>query len=214
MDAQLAQLRQNYQLHSLDIGDVEKNPFVQMRKWLDEAIKAEVPEANAMYLSTVSKEGKPSGRIMLLKGLEDDGLVFFSNYLSRKGEEMESNKFVSLTFFWKELERQVRVEGSVTKINTQESLEYFQSRPRESQIGAWVSPQSSVIAGRDFLEKRFSELEKEFAGKNIPKPEHWGGYKVGNIEHFEFWQGRPSRLHDRIVYENKGKDWAIYRLAP
>jgi pyridoxamine 5'-phosphate oxidase len=213
MSTDIAQIRRDYSLQSLDIQDVDKNPLHQFDKWLQEAIKSELPEPTAMHLATVSAEGKPSGRIVLLKGADNQGLVFFTNYTSAKGNDMQSNANVALTFFWAELERQVRIEGVIEKVPENESLTYFQSRPRASQIGALASPQSKKIEDRAWLEQKFATLEKELADKAIPKPEHWGGYRV-IPQYFEFWQGRRSRLHDRIVYEKQADDWEIYRIAP
>jgi pyridoxamine 5'-phosphate oxidase len=213
MKQDIAQIRQDYTLQSLDIQDVSLNPFSQLEKWLEEAISAEVPEPTAMTLATVDAEGMPSARIVLLKGADNTGLVFFTNYASTKGKAMEVNSQVCLNFFWAELQRQIRILGKIEKISEVESIDYFQSRPRASQVGAWVSPQSQEVPSREWLEQKFGELEQKFAGQKIPKPVHWGGYRV--IPHyFEFWQGRPSRLHDRIVYENQNAVWQIKRIAP
>jgi pyridoxamine 5'-phosphate oxidase len=213
MKQDIAQIRQDYTLQSLDIQDVSPNPFSQLEKWLEEAISAEVPEPTAMTLATVDAEGMPSARIVLLKGADHGGLVFFTNYASTKGKAMEVNSQVCLNFFWAELQRQIRILGKIEKISEAESIDYFQSRPRASQIGAWVSPQSQEVPSREWLEQKFVELEQKFAGQKIPKPEHWGGYRV--IPHyFEFWQGRRSRLHDRIVYENLNSTWQLKRIAP
>lgn len=213
MTIDIAQIRRDYSLQSLDIQDVDKNPMFQFTKWLEEAVKSEVPEPTAMHLATVSSEGKPSGRIVLLKGTDNQGFVFFTNYTSQKGNEMQSNDKVALTFFWAELERQVRIEGTVEKVSDNESLSYFQSRPRASQIGALASPQSQKIESRAWLEQKFMALEQELGDKPVPKPEQWGGYRVIPA-YFEFWQGRQSRLHDRVIYAKQGENWDIYRIAP
>jgi pyridoxamine 5'-phosphate oxidase len=213
MKQDIAQIRQEYTLQSLDNQDVSPNPFAQLEKWLEEAINAEVPEPTAMTLATVDTEGMPSARIVLLKGADESGLVFFTNYASTKGKAIAAHSQVCLNFFWAELQRQIRVLGKIEKVSEAESIDYFQSRPRASQIGAWVSPQSQAIPSREWLEEKFIELEQKYAGQSIPKPEHWGGYRV--IPHyFEFWQGRPSRLHDRIVYEKTADIWQIKRIAP
>lgn len=214
MSMSIADMRKDYSRQSLEVNDVLRSPVLQFEKWFDEATQAQLPEANAMHLATVSSEGKPAGRVVLLKGVENDAFVFFTNYQSRKGQELTNNAWASLTFFWAELERQVRIEGEVRKVSAERSAEYFHSRPRGSQIGAWVSPQSQVIPERTFLENRLQELEKKFEGKEVPYPEHWGGFAV-YPNSIEFWQGRPSRLHDRILYtQSNDKGWKIERLAP
>jgi pyridoxamine-phosphate oxidase len=210
----LAQIRQDYSLKSLDESDVLPNPFEQFGLWLNEAIQARLPEPTAMHLATVSATGKPSGRIVLLKGVEADCFLFFTNYQSRKGQEIAQNSDVAITFYWAELERQVRAEGKVSFLNEEVSEVYFHSRPRLSQIGAVASPQSQIIANRAFLELKFETLQNEYGEtQEIPKPAHWGGYQV-RIEYFEFWQGRRSRLHDRIIYQKEGESWQTARLAP
>ena len=206
-------IRKEYTQESLDTQDVDQNPITQFKKWLEEAIQAEVLEPTAMTVSTVSKEGKPHSRILLLKGLDERGMVFYSNFESEKGQDMRTNPFVGLNFFWAELERQVRVEGKVSQISQEESETYFKSRPRGSQIGAWVSPQSQEIPSRDFLEERIKEISAKYEGQDVPMPAHWGGYLL-KVNKLEFWQGRPSRLHDRIVYQLEGDKWRIFRLAP
>lgn len=214
LDEAIARMRREYTQHSLDTNDVFPDPVLQFQQWFDEATKAQLPEPNAMTLSTISLEGKPSARIVLLKGLEEGSFVFYTNYHSRKGQEIKAYPQVALTFFWVELERQVRIGGSVKKISDERSTQYFHSRPRGSQIGAWVSSQSQKIADRTVLEQRLQELTREFEGQTVPKPPHWGGYAV--TPHIvEFWQGRPNRLHDRILYTLKGNNnWTIERLAP
>ena len=208
----LADIRKEYSLKSMEIDEVELNPLIQFKKWMAEAIKAEALEPNAMCLSTLGEDGFPNARIVLLKDL-DDGFVFFTNYQSRKGIELENYPKASLTFFWPEIERQVRVIGNVTKISTEQSDAYFLSRPYSSQLGAWASPQSQEISGRKILDSLQTEVEKKFLESPITRPPHWGGYRL--LPHrVEFWQGRPSRLHDRIVYDKPGSDWKIYRLNP
>jgi pyridoxamine 5'-phosphate oxidase len=171
-------------------------------------------EANAMNLATISRDGRPTSRVVLLKGIENGKFVFYTNYQSAKGKELEINPACALTFFWPELERQVRIEGVASRVSEQQSLAYFQSRPRGSQIGAWSSPQSSIIDSRSILEERVAQLEKKFEGVDVlPKPNQWGGYEVDALM-IEFWQGRPSRLHDRIQFNKVDGAWKIYRLAP
>lgn len=199
-------------MKGLQESDLDSNPLKQFEKWFEEVLASGLEEPNAMVLSTVN-EGKPSARIVLLKDL-DSGFKFFTNYGSKKGQEMEENPQVALTFFWKELERQVRIEGLVEKVSADESDEYFKSRPRGSQIGAWVSHQSAAIASREVLEATNAELEARFEGKEIQRPDHWGGYRVIPT-YIEFWQGRPSRLHDRLAYTKKeDNSWKIERLSP
>jgi pyridoxamine 5'-phosphate oxidase len=210
----IADIRRDYTLLSLDLDDVHENPFEQFKIWLNQAIAAKVLEVNAMNLATVNQENRPESRIVLLKGL-DHGFLFFTNYRSQKGKNMEQNPYVSLNFFWGEIERQVRINGKVEKISQSESEEYFFSRPFSSQIGAWTSPQSKVIPNRGFLENEEEKWRLKFKTEPIQKPEHWGGYRV-IPDYFEFWQGRPSRLHDRIAFEpsDEGGNWKIKRLAP
>lgn len=201
-------------MHALNEADMADNPMEQFARWWDDAIRSEIDEVNAMTLATATLGGLPSARIVLLKGFDERGFVFFTNYHSHKGREMEQNPRASLVFFWKELERQVRIEGMVERIPEKESEEYFQSRPAGSRIGAWASPQSTVIDNRDVIESNVKELEKKFSDGVIPRPEHWGGYvvKPANIE---FWQGRSSRLHDRVKYVHQlGNNWHMVRLAP
>ena len=210
----ISELRRDYAKETLDISSIEKNPILQFEKWFDEALRGEVLEPNAMTLSTVSDSGRPSARIVLLKGIEQGKFLFYTNYHSKKGKELESNPACALTFFWPELERQVRIDGTCDRVDTATSEKYFQSRPRESQVGAWASPQSSVISDRGLLEARVIEIEKKFNGQQtLPKPHQWGGFAVDTYE-IEFWQGRPSRLHDRIVYCKVDEQWSTRRLAP
>lgn len=199
-------------MKGLQESDLDSNPLKQFEKWFEEVLASGLEEPNAMVLSTVN-EGKPSARIVLLKDI-DSGFKFFTNYGSKKGQEIEENPQVALTFFWKELERQVRIEGVVEKVSAAESDEYFSSRPRGSQIGAWVSHQSAAIASREVLEATNAELEARFEGKEISRPAHWGGYRLIPT-YMEFWQGRPSRLHDRLAYIKINRDnWKIERLSP
>lgn len=210
----IAEIRKEYSRATLDQTEVNKNPIVQFQKWFDEALKSQALEPNAMTLSTITETGKPSARIVLLKGVENNTFLFYTNYQSQKGKELDANPASALTFFWPELERQVRIEGVCTRVDEATSDTYFKSRPRGSQLGAWASPQSSLIKNRELLETRVKELEKRFEGKEtLPKPKQWGGYAVEPLE-IEFWQGRPSRLHDRIVYYKTDDVWKIHRLAP
>ena len=208
----LADLRKSYMKGSLSEEDVQANPIDQFNIWFDQARHAELPEPNAMTVASVDANGKPSARVVLIKEVTQAGFVFFTNYESRKGQALTANPHAALLFFWPELERQVRVEGSVEKLSNQESDDYFHSRPLDSRIGAWASPQSRIIKGRTELVTKAAEYALKFA-LNPPRPPHWGGFRV-KPEALEFWQGRPSRLHDRIHYQLKGKDWEISRLAP
>ena len=210
----IADIRKDYTRASLDIDSVLTDPMDQFKKWFQEALESEVNEPNAMTLSTVKSDGRPSARIMLLKGVENSRFQFFTNYQSDKGQALENNPACALTFFWPELERQVRVEGIVTRIDERRSEEYFQSRPRASQVGAWSSPQSSAIADRKILEERVRLIEERFKGQDVlPKPKQWGGFNVEPLL-IEFWQGRASRLHDRIRFTKVDNAWKINRLAP
>jgi len=210
----IAGIRKDYKLQTLLETDVAASPIVQFGKWWDEALKSELEEVNAMTLATADKTGKPSARIVLLKGYDKNGFIFFTNYLSHKGREIEQNPHACLIFFWAALERQIKVTGTVEKISAAESDDYFKSRPIGSRIGAWASPQSSVIENRTVIEERLKDLEQQYYNGNIPRPPHWGGYIV-KPEQIEFWQGRPSRLHDRIQYTlQKEGNWVIERLAP
>jgi pyridoxamine 5'-phosphate oxidase len=210
----LYHLRESYSNEPLDENSVHPNPFDQFKHWFDEALNAELPEPNAMILSTVDFDNKPQSRAVLLKGLEKENFIFFTNYNSQKGVEIENNPNVSLNFLWLELERQIRINGKATKINSEASDEYFYSRPIGSQIGAHVSNQSKAIANRQILEDKLVERTLFFENKPIKRPENWGGYKVDPIS-IEFWKGRPNRLHDRILYKkDKNNNWQITRLSP
>jgi pyridoxamine 5'-phosphate oxidase len=208
----IADLRKDYKLASLGKRDLAANPFTQFQKWLDEAIAAEVPEPTAMNLATVGVNARPSARIVLLKGVDEKGFVFYSNYESRKGLELAESKWAALTFHWVELERQVRIEGHVERVDAAVSDAYFASRPVLSRIGAHASAQSDKIESREALEKSFADAQSKF-GDNPPRPANWGGYVIVP-EMVEFWQGRRSRLHDRLVYQRQFGGWHIERLAP
>ncbi len=209
---ELKNLRLSYERDQLLESNVSNNPFIQFSLWFDLVLKAEIIEPNAMTIATADKNGMPSARMVLLKGFDETGFTFFTNYGSRKGKELSENPFASVLFWWKEIERQVRIEGKIEKIGREESREYFNVRPLKSRYGALASNQSEVVANREALEKRFSELEKQF-GDNPPMPENWGGYKLIPTR-FEFWQGRRDRLHDRICYEKAKDNWKIFRLQP
>lgn len=211
----LAALRKNYSLKALSEESVSTDPISQFETWLEEALTAEVPEATAMVLSTANPEGAPSARVLLLKGILNQGFGFFTNYQSRKGRELAENPKAALTFFWPQLERQVRVEGEVAKVPEEVSDAYFKSRPAGSRIGAWASPQSQEIDSRETIEKaRFLYTEKYEEEGDIARPQHWGGYALYPTR-IEFWQGRPDRLHDRILYKKDEEgQWSIVRLAP
>lgn len=213
MDEQIANLRNEYTKSILSVAETADNPTEQFRKWFEEARKGQATEPSAMVLSTASPEGRPSARVVLLKDITETGFVFFTNYKSRKGKEIEANPYASLTFFWPELERQVRIEGKLQKVDQQISDSYFSSRPRNSQIGAWASPQSEQIPNRGILETRERDYIERFNEKDIPRPEHWGGYEL-IPDQLEFWQGRKSRLHDRILYVKEPGGWTRKRLAP
>lgn len=209
----LADIRKDYIKHSLDARVVGNDPVIFFTGWLNEAINSGVQEPTAMAVSSVSKDGKPSSRIVLLKGVEDGKFKFFTNYSSRKGQELDGNPNMAMLFFWPELERQVRIEGKVKKISSDESDIYFNSRPLESRIGAITSPQSKVISGREELEELYSQTAGSIVPDEIKRPEYWGGYSL-NPEFAEFWQGRPGRLHDRIRFRKDRNTWIIERLAP
>lgn len=209
----LENLRQNYLASHLDIESCDQNPIIQFDKWLEEAIKSQCDEPNALVLSTC-KNNQPRSRVVLLKGVHENDFVFYTNYNSNKGHEMAANDKVAMTFLWLPLQRQVRVEGSITKVTDEMSDEYFHKRPRGSQIGAIASPQSTRVPNRAALEKMFHEVEMKYQNIEIlPRPKHWGGYMV-TPTYIEFWQGRPNRMHDRICYEKVNGIWERYRLAP
>jgi pyridoxamine 5'-phosphate oxidase len=213
----IADLRRNYSQQTLLESDVNPDPFIQFQIWFDQAIQAQVPEPNAMTLATVSAEGKPSARIVLLKDADTRGFVFYTNFKSRKGQELAQNPWASLVFWWADLERQIRIEGAVSPVPDLEADAYFQSRPRGSQLGALVSHQSQVIPDRTVLETALQDLETQYRDRPISRPSHWGGYRLSPII-IEFWQGRPNRLHDRLRYQlnpdNEGTPWEIQRLSP
>lgn len=215
MKIDIDHLREDYRLASLGTSDAHENPLVQFGKWLKEAMDAQLPEPNAMTLATCAPDGKPAARIVLLKDYDQDGFVFFTNYNSRKGKDLMHNPHAALVFSWLELQRQVRIEGKVQKISAEQSTEYFQSRPKESQIGAWASPQSDTIVDRSVIEENFARLQQKYVNEEVlPRPENWGGYIVKPTL-IEFWQGRTSRLHDRIEYRLlTNKEWIKERLAP
>jgi pyridoxamine 5'-phosphate oxidase len=210
----IAAIRKNYSRHALTEDAVLASPFDQFNVWLQESIQAQADEPTALVLSTVNNAGRPSARVVLLKDVSAEGFTFFTNYESRKGQELEQNPFASITFFWPVLERQVRIEGKVVKVDPAISDSYFHSRPKGSQIGAWASPQSKEIESRRVLEEADKKVTAQFADTElIPRPPHWGGYQL-QPDRIEFWQGRPNRLHDRIVYELQAGNWQIKRLAP
>lgn len=209
----IADIRKDYKLRSLLEKDAHPQPIKQFQQWFNEAVKSKVEEVNAMTLATCNKDGKPSARIVLLKGFDENGFIFFTNYESRKGEELKENPYACLVFFWKELERQIRIEGTVKKLSEKESDAYFILRPEQSRISAWSSPQSQVIKNRDVLENNFNNYLQQFSDSTILRPPHWGGYLV-TPQMIEFWQGRPNRLHDRLRYTAENNTWKIERLAP
>lgn len=214
MENNLADLRREYTMASLDIDSVDKNPMSQFRKWFEEAQKSELLEPNAMVISTVDENDQPFQRTVLMKALDDKGIVFYTNYNSRKAKQLAKNANISLLFPWYGLERQVAIIGTAEKVSTKESLQYFSSRPYGSQLGAWVSQQSKVISSRSILETKLAEMKQKFKEGKVPLPDFWGGYRVIPSS-IEFWQGRQSRLHDRLIYEKDADgNWNISRMAP
>jgi pyridoxamine 5'-phosphate oxidase len=209
----IAHLRREYARARLDERDVDPDPLVQFHKWFDDARRAELPEPNAMTLATATPAGVPSARMVLLKAADERGFTFFTDYRSRKGQELEANPHAALVFFWGELERQVRITGTVSRVSREETEAYFRTRPRESRLGAWTSHQSKVLAGRETLEARLREMAARHPGDEVPTPPYWGGYLL-KPDALEFWQGRESRLHDRVRYQREAGSWRIERLSP
>jgi pyridoxamine 5'-phosphate oxidase len=209
----IADLRRDYSRARLDEASVHPDPLVEFARWFEEALKAESRDPNAMTLATASADGTPSARIVLLKGFDERGFVFFTDYRSRKGEELEKNPRAALVFYWPELERQVRIAGTVSVTEREESEQYFGSRPRGSRISAWISHQSQVIGSRQQLEAQISQIERRYPGDDVPLPPYWGGFRL-RPQSIEFWQGRPNRLHDRIRYTRDSERWRIERLSP
>lgn len=212
MNPSIADIRKDYMLQSFSEKDAASNPIEQFTNWWNEALKSNIDEVNAMTLATATKDGMPNARIVLLKGYDEKGFVFFTNYLSDKGKELAQNPNACLVFFWKELERQIRIEGTVEKVTAEESDEYFNSRPLGSKVGAWASHQSAIIEYREVIEQNVTRYSEIF-GNEVPRPDHWGGYRV-KPNAIEFWQGRSSRLHDRLQYTLENEIWKMVRLAP
>ena len=212
-DGEIAAMRQDYTIGELLESSASPEPWELFSSWFEIARNAKVLEPNAMILSTVNQDGQPTSRVVLLKDFDQSGLVFFTNYLSQKGEQLAHNPRASILFWWESLQRQIRIEGEVVKIGEEESDTYFQSRPYGSRLGAWVSEQSRQVVDRTVLEKRQTEFEKKFAEGNVPRPDHWGGYRL-TPNKFEFWQGRSNRLHDRLLYQMQQDAWTRARLAP
>lgn len=209
----IAELRREYSQQALAKSEVCENPIDQFTEWFEQAFSADLLDVNAMTLSTASKQGKPSSRIVLLKGIDESGFRFYTNYGSRKGRELKENPHAALCFYWAPLERQVRIEGEVERLSRSASGDYFEQRPRESKLGAWASKQSSQVSSREELEKQFQEIKQKFKNKEIPLPDFWGGFLL-HPQRIEFWQGRKGRMHDRICYEKSDTEWNIFRLAP
>jgi pyridoxamine 5'-phosphate oxidase len=209
----MSSLSNNVPSDELDERSIDPDPIKQFQVWFADAVAARLPLPESMTLATATPDGKPSARMVLLKQVDEDGFVFYTNYHSAKAEQLDANPYAALVFYWPTLDRQVRVEGSVVKTSPEESLAYFKTRPRESQIGAWASAQSEVISSRDVLERRAKELEAQYCDREIDCPEHWGGYRL-TPERIEFWKSRIGRLHDRILYQRTGHGWTVTRLAP
>jgi len=209
----LRDIRTNYEKFELLESGINPNPFKQLRLWLEEAISGNESEPSAMVLSTIDAQGFPESRVVLLKELKDDGLVFYTNYHSKKGRQIDENQHVSVVFFWPGMERQVRIKGKAEKLNEAESVDYFMSRPADSQLGAWASPQSQIIESREVLDQNYNHYQVHFKNRKMEKPPHWGGFLICP-EYFEFWQGRSNRLHDRLEYLPTPGGWKIQRLAP
>lgn len=214
MSKSIGHFRKEYTLEKFRKTQAHPNPFEQFTIWYNQAIAAKLPEANGMTLATATSDGKPSARIVLLKAYNEQGFVFYTNYQSQKGQQLAANPWGAIVFWWSQLERQVRIEGKIEKVSAQESDEYFQTRPQESQLGAWVSEQSQIIESREILDQRLQQLKKDYEHKTIPRPPDWGGFRLIPVS-IEFWQGRPSRLHDRLLYQrNEDNNWVIQRLSP
>ena len=209
----LRDIRTNYQKFELNEETVNNDPILQLTAWLNDAIENQKADPTAMILSTIDREGNPESRVVLLKELKAEGLIFFTNYDSKKGQQITINPDVSVVFFWPELERQVRIKGKAEKISEEDSESYFLSRPLDSQLGAWASPQSQVIESRKVLDNNYAHFKQHFENQEIKKPPHWGGFLI-RPEYFEFWQGRSNRLHDRIAFQKSNEAWDIFRLAP
>ena len=209
----LNQVRRDFAKKALNEEAVDENPFEQLGNWIEEAIDAQILDPYAMTISTATPNGIPSSRVVYLRGIYERGLVFYTNYNSQKGKELQQNPTIALNFYWAEVERQIRIEGIVEKFSAEASDKYFAERPRESQLGAWASSQSEEISSREELKQRLIDYQTQFEGEEVPRPPHWGGYLV-KPNYFEFWQGRPSRLHDRIYYKKSGDNWKLGRLMP